>query len=90
MRIRNGVFIGPNVTFANDKFPRSKHHPAKFLQTFIGDGASIGANATILPGIEIGESAMIGAGAVIVSRVPARAVVVGNPGRIVRYLPQDC
>ena len=89
LRVGNGVFIGPNVTFANDKFPRSKHHPAQFLQTFIGDGASIGANATILPGIDIGERAMIGAGAVIVSRVPARAVVVGNPGRIVRYLPQD-
>lgn len=89
LRVGNGVFIGPNVTFANDKFPRSKRHPDQLLQTSIGAGASIGANATILPGIEIGEGSMIGAGAVIISQVPPRAVVVGNPGRVVRYLPLD-
>lgn len=88
LRVGNGVFIGPNVTFANDKFPRSKSHPAQFLQTSIGAGASIGANATILPGIEIGEGAMIGAGAVVVSQVPAYAVIVGNPGRVLRYLKE--
>jgi acetyltransferase-like isoleucine patch superfamily enzyme len=89
LRVGSDVFIGPNVTFANDNFPRSKNCPDKFLQTLIGEGASIGSNATILPGVEIGKHAMVGAGAVIVTRVPARAVVVGNPGRIVRYLPRD-
>jgi len=56
-RVGNGVFIGPNATFTNDRFPRSGVYPAKFLQTNIMDGASIGANATILPGITIGENA---------------------------------
>ena len=85
VRIGNGVFIGPNATFTNDLFPRSKVYPEKFLQTVVEDGASIGANATILPGIRIGRSAMIGAGAVVTRNVPPFAVVVGNPGIIVGY-----
>jgi len=85
-RVGNGVFIGPNATFTNDRFPRSGVYPAKFLQTNIMDGASIGANATILPGITIGENAMIGAGAVVTRDVPPNALVLGNPARIVRYL----
>jgi len=85
-RVGNGVFIGPNATFTNDRFPRSGVYPAKFLQTNIMNGASIGANATILPGITIGENAMIGAGAVVTRDVPPNALVLGNPARIVRYL----
>lgn len=81
-RIGDNVFIGPNVTFTNDKRPRSKIYPEKFLETIIEDGASIGANATILPGIRIGKNAMIGAGAVVTKDVSANAVVIGNPARI--------
>lgn len=82
IRIGDNVFIGPNVTFTNDKRPRSKIYPEKFLETIIEDGASIGANATILPGIRIGKNAMIGAGAVVTKDVSANAVVIGNPARI--------
>lgn len=86
LRVGDDVFIGPNATFANDLFPRSKDRPAAFLTTEIHDGASIGANATILPGITIGQRAMIGAGAVVTASVPANAKVVGNPGRIIGYV----
>ncbi|AHG74146.1 WxcM-like protein [Mannheimia sp. USDA-ARS-USMARC-1261] len=82
IRIGNNVFIGPNVTFTNDKRPRSKIYPEKFLETVIEDGASIGANATILPGINIGKNAMIGAGAVVTKDVPDNTTVIGNPARI--------
>ncbi len=82
VRIENDVFIGPNATFANDLFPRSKQYPTKFLQTIVKAGASVGANATILPGITIGENAMVGAGAVVTKDVPAMAVVAGNPAKL--------
>ena len=85
VRIEDDVFIGPNATFANDRFPRSKHPPKAFLATVVKVGASIGANATILPGITIGRGAMVGAGAVVVASVPPYAVVAGNPARIVSY-----
>ena len=85
VRVGNDVFIGPNVTFTNDRFPRSKVYPEKFLQTVVRDGASIGANATILPGIVIGKNAMIGSGSVVTSDVPPNAVVYGNPARIQGY-----
>ncbi|HXH29471.1 MAG TPA: WxcM-like domain-containing protein [Bacteriovoracaceae bacterium] len=84
--IEDDVFIGPNVTFTNDIRPRSKKYPDVFLKTRIRKGASIGANATILPGIEIGELAMIGAGAVVTKSVPANAIVMGNPGKITGYV----
>lgn len=84
--IEDDVFIGPNVTFANDRFPRSKAYPTAFLKTTVCRGASIGANATILPGVEIGRRAMIGGGAVVTKSVPANAVVVGNPARISGYI----
>lgn len=84
--ICDDVFIGPNATFSNDLYPRSKQYPDKFQGVKIHNGASIGANATLLPGITIGEKAMVGAGAVVTKDVPARAVVVGNPAKIVRYL----
>lgn len=83
--IGNDVFIGPNATFSNDLYPKSKQYPTQFKGVTIHNGASIGANATLLPGITIGESAMVGAGAVVTKDVPARAVVVGNPAKIVRY-----
>ena len=85
LRVENNVFIGPNVTFTNDLYPRSKVYPKTFLQTHINEGASIGANATILPGITISEGAMVGAGAVVTRSVPPNAIVAGNPARIVGY-----
>lgn len=88
VRIEDDVLGGPNVAFTNDPFPRSKQYPEEFMNTIIRRGASIGANATLLPGITIGENAMVGAGAVVTGDVPANAVIVGNPGRIVRYLPE--
>jgi len=89
VRLGNDVFIGPNVTFTNDKFPRSKQYPLRFLKTTVKKGASIGANATILPGITIGMKAMIGAGSVVTHDVPDHALVVGNPARIVKILKED-
>jgi acetyltransferase-like isoleucine patch superfamily enzyme/dTDP-4-dehydrorhamnose 3,5-epimerase-like enzyme len=89
VRIEDDVFIGPNVTFTNDRFPRSKQYPEKFSRTVVQKGASIGANATLLPGVTIGQKAMVGAGAVVTKDVPPNAVVVGNPARIVNYVTGD-
>lgn len=83
--IGDDVFIGPNATFTNDRFPRSRVWPDSYQRTVVEDGVSIGANATILPGIRIGKDALIGAGSVVTRDVPARGVVVGNPARLVRY-----
>lgn len=85
VRLADDVFVGPNATFTNDIYPRSKQYPDKFQRITVCRGASIGANATILPGITIGENAMVGAGAVVTEDVPDKAVVVGNPSRIIRY-----
>lgn len=85
VRLEDDVFVGPNVTFTNDIYPRSKQYPNAFLTTTVRSGASIGANATILPGLTIGPRAMVGAGAVVTRSVPPNAVVVGNPATIVGY-----
>lgn len=87
-RVQDNVFIGPNATFTNDRMPRSKVYPESFQGILVKQGATIGANATILPGIIIGANAMVGAGAVVTADVPDNAVVVGNPARVVRYLDQ--
>ncbi len=86
VRVEDDAFIGPNVTFTNDRFPRSKQYPEEFSQTVVAVGASIGANATILPGLRIGQYAMVGAGAVVTRSIPPYAIVVGNPARIVGYV----
>ncbi|MDP2573118.1 acyltransferase [Vibrio penaeicida] len=86
MELENDVFVGPCVAFTNDKFPRSKQYPESFPKILIKNGASVGANATILPGITIGCNAMVGAGAVVIKDVPDNAVVIGNPARIIKYL----
>ena len=83
--IEDDVFVGPNVTFTNDPFPRSKKYLTEFYRTLVRSGASIGANATILPGITIGIHALVGAGAVVTHDVPPYAKVVGNPARIIGY-----
>ena len=83
--LEDDVFVGPNATFSNDPFPRSGRHPERYARTLVKRGASIGANATILPGLTIGEKAMVGAGAVVTRNVPPMAIVAGNPARIVGY-----
>ncbi len=84
--IEDDVFIGPNATFTNDPFPRSKQYPEAFSRTLVRKGASIGANATLLPGIVIGANAMIGAGAVVTKDVSPNMIVVGNPARVKGYV----
>jgi UDP-2-acetamido-3-amino-2,3-dideoxy-glucuronate N-acetyltransferase len=86
LRIADDVFIGPNVTFTNDRMPRSRQYDFVLQQTIVEPGASIGAGAVILPGIRIGQGAMVGAGAVVTKNVAAHSLVIGNPARHVRYL----
>ena len=86
VHLENDVFVGPNATFTNDRYPRSRQSRAELLTTVVKRGASIGANATILPGLVIGEKAMIGAGAVLTHHAPAYAKLVGNPARIAGYV----
>lgn len=86
IRLEDEVFVGPNVTFTNDPFPRSKVHPTQYVETFVRKGASIGGNATILPGITIGRESMVGAGSVVTKDVPDFAKVFGNPATIRGYV----
>ena len=85
-KIENNVFIGPNVTFTNDKFPRSKQYPESFKILKIEEGASIGAGAIILPGITVGKGAMVGAGAVVTRDVDPGTLVTGNPAKFIKNL----
>lgn len=78
IEVEDGVFIGPNVTFCNDKYPKSKNKDFKLEKTVVKKGASIGANATILPGVTIGENALIGAGAIVTKNVPPNTKVIGK------------
>ena len=82
VRLEDDVFVGPCVAFTNDRLPRSKRYPNGFLKTLVRQGASIGANATILPGLVIGDWAMIAAGSVVTHDVPAYGLVAGNPARL--------
>ncbi|WP_434931427.1 WxcM-like domain-containing protein [Shewanella sp. HL-SH5] len=86
IHVEDNVFIGPNVTFTNDKRPRSKVYPDAYLKTVVKKGSSIGANATILPGITIGENSMVGAGSVVTRNIPDNAIVMGNPAKITGYV----
>ncbi|WP_312078002.1 acyltransferase [Chryseobacterium sp.] len=80
--IEDNVFIGPNVTFTNDKNPVSKNTDFILLKTTVKKGASIGANATILPGITIGENAIVGAGSVVTKDIPSGEIWYGNPAKL--------
>ena len=82
VELEDDVLIGPNVTFTNDKYPRSKSQNYQNLKTHIKRGASIGGGAVILPGITIGENAMVGSGAVVTKDIPPNSVVYGNPAKI--------
>lgn len=88
VQIDDDVFLGPNAVFTNDLDPRAafKKEPADFRPTFVGRGATIGANATIVAGNRLGESCFVGAGAVVVADVPAHSIVVGNPARHVGWM----
>jgi acetyltransferase-like isoleucine patch superfamily enzyme/dTDP-4-dehydrorhamnose 3,5-epimerase-like enzyme len=89
VELEDDVFVGPNATFTNDRFPRSRVWVEEYPKTVVRSGASIGANATILPGIEVGRGAMVGAGAVVTRPVPPNAIVSGNPARIHGYADSD-
>ena len=86
LRVGDDVFIGPNVTFTNDKHPKSRNTSFNLSTTWIEAGASIGGGATLLPGIRIGAGAMVGAGAVVTTDVPPGATVVGNPAKIIKQI----
>lgn len=86
IEIEDHVFIGPNATFTNDLFPRSKNKDFELKKTIIKKGASIGANATILAGITIGENALIGAGSVVTKNIPANEVWIGNPAKFLKNI----
>lgn len=86
--IEDDVFIGPNVTFTNDRFPRSGNKDFVLLRTHICRGASIGANSTILPGVTIGDYAMIGAGSVVINDIPSGELWLGNPAKFIRKIKE--
>jgi UDP-2-acetamido-3-amino-2,3-dideoxy-glucuronate N-acetyltransferase len=86
MSVGNRVFIGPNATFTNDRFPRADSTDWEVATTVIEDGASIGANATIRCGVRLGTYCMVGAGAVVTHDVPPFALMIGVPARLVDYV----
>jgi UDP-2-acetamido-3-amino-2,3-dideoxy-glucuronate N-acetyltransferase len=88
IEVEDDVFIGPNVTFTNDKYPRSKTYPPAYQNTILKKGCSVGANATILGGSVIGQYAIIGAGSVVTRSVPPYGLVKGNPASICGWLDE--
>lgn len=82
--LEDNVFVGPNVTFTNDLFPKSKNTNFELKKTLVKKGASMGANATILAGITIGENALVGAGSVVTKDIPDNEIWVGNPARFLK------
>lgn len=89
IRIGNHVFIGPNVTFTNDKYPRSKQYPEEFLKITIEDGASIGAASVILGGVTIGKNAMVGAGSLVTKSIPDNELWFGSPAKFIRKIENE-
>ncbi|MES2893452.1 MAG: acyltransferase [Bacteroidota bacterium] len=89
LRVEDNVFIGPNATFTNDLLPRSKVYPKDFKQTILRRGCSVGANATILAGVEIGEHALVGAGSVVTKNIQPFTVWFGNPATHKGYITED-
>lgn len=87
--IEDNVFVGPNTTFTNDLIPRSKIHNKAYVKTILKKGCSIGANSTIVAGIEIGEKSFIGAGSVVTKKVPPYTVWYGNPASKKGYVTDD-
>lgn len=86
--LEDDVFIGPNVSFTNDLVPRSKVYPGVFKETLIGKGASIGANSTLVAGVEIGSYALIGAGSVVTKNIPPYTLWYGNPAKHQGYVTE--
>lgn len=89
IRVEDDVFIGPNATFVNNPYARSKHYPEKHIGATISKGVTIGANATIMGNIQIGEYAFIGAGSVLTKNVPAYQVWYGNPAIHKGYITKE-
>jgi acetyltransferase-like isoleucine patch superfamily enzyme len=92
VEIEDNVFIGHNVTFINDKYPRSANPDGsmqteadwKVIKTYVKTGSSIGSSATILCGITVGENAIVGAGSVVTKNVPPNTIVAGVPARVIK------
>ncbi|MEN3016845.1 MAG: acyltransferase [Candidatus Methanosuratincola petrocarbonis] len=86
VKVEDDVFLGPHMTFTNDIYPRAFNEDWKTVSTFVKKGASIGANATIICGITIGEYSMVGAGSVVTKNVPPFGLVYGNPARLMGFV----
>ncbi len=89
IHIADKVFIGPNATFTNDLIPRSKQYPDNFPKTLIQEGASLGANVTVLPGLTIGRYSMLGAGSVLTKSLPEFELWLGNPAKFKGYINKE-
>ena len=87
--VEDNVFIGPNVTFTNNRFPRSKKFLKEDVKTHICEGASLGANTTVVAGVTIGAHAMIGAGSVVTKDIPDYSVWWGNPARLKGFVDDN-